>query len=328
MATREQQWLSARQGGREVLNPRQLRLLDTYYVREYARQFGSADFDVVVDFSGYAAFWTALFARGRPAGTRCAVYLHNDMDRELRSRHPQLAKVFEQYPLCDALVSVSDSLATVNRRRFADAPYQQADRFHSVDNCIDPGFIRTRAGQALPDGLAGWREGHVLLGTVGRLSPEKGHRRLLDAFARVRNSHPATKLVIVGEGPERPVLQQRIAELGLENDVMLTGALANPYPVMRELDLFVLSSHYEGQGIVLLEAMTLGKPVLSTDIPGPQSVLADGAGRLVPDSTDGLADGICALARPSRRGRRVGRGRLFATGAGPVRARRGGHRLT
>jgi len=299
VANREQLWLSTRQASREVLNARQLRLLDVYYQREYARQFGSADFDVVVDFSGYAAFWTALFARGRPPGTRCVAYLHNDMEQEHRSRHPQLAKVFEQYPLCDALISVSDSLDAVNRRRFAGVPGQHADRFHSVDNCIDPGFIRRRAEHALPPGLARWREGHVLLGTVGRLSPEKGHRRLLEAFAQVRSRHPRARLVIVGEGPERAVLQQRIAELGLEDDVLLTGALANPYPVMRELDLFVLSSHYEGQGIVLLEALTLGRPVLSTDIPGPQSVLADGAGRLVPDSTGGLAAGMCDwLAHP------------------------------
>ncbi|KRG87913.1 hypothetical protein ABB34_02805 [Stenotrophomonas daejeonensis] len=301
VANREQQWLNTRQGSREVLNARQQQLLDTYYLREYARQFGSAHFDVVVDFSGYAGFWTALFARGRPAGTRCAVYLHNDMDQEQRSRHPQLSKVFEHYPLCDALVSVSDSLNAVNRRRFGDVPGQRPECFHSVDNCIDPGFIQRRAGQELPEGFARWREGHVLLGTVGRLSPEKGHQRLLDAFAQVRRRHPSTRLVIVGEGPERPMLQQRIAELGLEDDVLLTGALANPYPVMRELDLFVLSSHYEGQGIVLLEALTLGRPVLSTDIPGPQSVLADGVGQLVPDSTEGLVDGICHwLQRPER----------------------------
>lgn len=302
VANREQLWLSARQGSREVLNARQMRLLETYYVREYARQFGSADFDVVVDFSGYAAFWTALFARGRPAGTRCAVYLHNDMEQEHRSRHPQLAKVFEQYPLCDALISVSDSLDAVNRRRFAQAPGQHADRFHSVENCIDPGFIRRRAGHGFSPAFADWRQGHVLLGTVGRLSPEKGHRRLLDAFAQVRRRHPRARLVIVGEGPERPVLQQRIAELGLEDDVLLTGALANPYPVMRELDLFVLSSHYEGQGIVLLEALTLGRAVLSTDIPGPQSVLADGSGQLVPDSTEGLAEGMCAWLEHPRAG--------------------------
>lgn len=293
VANCEQQWLNTRQGSREVLNARQKQLLDTYYVREYARQFGSARFDVVVDFSGYAGFWTALFARGRPAGTRCAVYLHNDMDQEQRSRHPQLAKVFEHYPLCDALISVSGSLNAVNRQRFGSMPGQRPECFHSVDNCIDPDFIRRRAEQELPEDFARWREGHVLLGTVGRLSPEKGHLRLLDAFARVRRKHASTRLVIVGEGPERPVLQQHIAELGLEADVLLTGALANPYPVMRELDLFVLSSHYEGQGIVLLEALTLGRPVLSTDIPGPQSVLADGVGQLVPDSVEGLVDGIC-----------------------------------
>ncbi len=294
VANREQAWLSTRQGSREVLNPRQMALLQTYYVREYARQFGSADFDAVVDFSGYAAFWTALFARGRPPGTRCVAYLHNDMEQEFRSRHPQLAKVFEQYPLCDALISVSDSLDAVNRRRFGPVPGQQADRFHSVDNCIDPAFIRRHAREPLPAGLADWRDGHVLLGTVGRLSPEKGHRRLLDAFAQVRRRHPRVRLVIVGEGPERPLLQQRITELGLEHDVLLTGALANPYPVMRALDLFVLSSHYEGQGIVLLEALTLGRPVLSTDIPGPRSVLGGGCGALVPDSTEGLAQGMGA----------------------------------
>jgi len=115
----------------------------------------------------------------------------------------------------------------------------------------------------------------------------------------VRRRHPRVRLVIVGEGPERPLLQQRIAELGLEHDVLLTGALANPYPVMRALDLFVLSSHYEGQGIVLLEALTLGRPVLSTDIPGPRSVLGGGCGALVPDSTEGLAEGMGAwLERP------------------------------
>lgn len=302
VGTREQGWLNARQGGREVLNPRQLSLLETYYRREFSRQFGSARFDAVVDFSGYAPFWASLFARGRPGSARCVAYLHNDMELERNHRHPQLAKVFEQYPLCDALVSVSESIAEVNRQQFGGRPDQHPDRFHSVDNCIAPAAIREGARQPLPEGLEAWREDHVLLGTVGRLSPEKGHRRLLEAFAIVHRDHPRVKLVIVGDGPERPALQNLVIQLGLQEHVTLTGALANPYPVMKALDLFVLSSLYEGQGIVLLEALALGRPVLSTDIPGPRSVLADGSGRLVPDSTEGLVQGITDWLASPRQG--------------------------
>ncbi|MDR6673063.1 CDP-glycerol glycerophosphotransferase family protein [Xanthomonas sp. 1678] len=288
----EDQWLHQRLGMPDTLAERAQRQLDRILAREYRRQFGSARIDAAIDFAGYTAFWTGLFARGRPHGVRALTYLHNDMRQEAATRHPQLARVFRQYRYCDALVSVSQSLHEVNASTLADCVEHDAQRFRVAENCIDPDFIRANAQAPVPEALLAWRRGHVLIGSVGRLSPEKGHARLLDAFAALRGQFPQALLVIAGEGAEKPALLEQIARLGLSDTVRLLGALENPYPLMRELDLFVLPSLYEGQAIVLLEALTLGTPVLSTDIPGPHSVLAGDRQRLVDNSTQGLFEGM------------------------------------
>jgi CDP-glycerol glycerophosphotransferase len=156
--------------------------------------------------------------------------------------------------------------------------------------------ILESAGEAIGDELRSrLQNGVFVFGTVGRLSPEKGHERLIRAFAEVHKANPKSQLVIVGEGPERPRLEALVHTLGLERSVVLTGLLLNPYPVMRAFDCFVLSSIYEGQGIVVIEALTLGIPAVSTDIPGPRSLLENGVGLLVEDSVEGLAHGMTTV---------------------------------
>ncbi len=94
------------------------------------------------------------------------------------------------------------------------------------------------------------------------------------------------KLVIFGDGPERPALESLINELGLEGRVIMPGFIANPYKFIRAADLFVLSSCYEGLPNALIEALAVGCPVVSTACrSGPKEVLLDGAGgELVPVS--------------------------------------------
>ena len=119
--------------------------------------------------------------------------------------------------------------------------------------------------------------------SAGRLAPEKNHETLLAAFAQVVRSRPA-RLVIIGEGPERAPLLARAKELDVVQFVDFPGFQPNPYPFMKNADLFVLSSIYEGLPLVLIEALACGTPVVSTDCPsGPREVLEDGKwGRLVP----------------------------------------------
>src|SRR5690606_32072667 len=89
--------------------------------------------------------------------------------------------------------------------------------------------------------------GDFVFFTMGRLSPEKGHERLLRAFAEARKSYPRAMLYIAGEGPLAPQLVALRKELGLESSVELLGHISNPFPLLRRCDCFVLPSDHEGQ---------------------------------------------------------------------------------
>lgn len=118
---------------------------------------------------------------------------------------------------------------------------------------------------------------------VGSLRQLKDYPTLIRGFSYVRRARPA-RLIILGEGPERTNLQALINNSGLQDDVDLHGFVTNPYAYMKRASVFVLSSAWEGFGNVLVEAMALGTPVVSSDCPsGPAEILRHGKwGRLVP----------------------------------------------
>ena len=123
----------------------------------------------------------------------------------------------------------------------------------------------------------------VILG-VGRLTRQKDFPTLLRAFARVRRELPA-RLVILGEGEDRPKLEKLAGELGVTKAVDMPGFVDNPYKYMARADLFVLSSRYEGMPNVLVEALAVGTPAVATDCPsGPREILPKEA--LVPVGDD------------------------------------------
>lgn len=127
---------------------------------------------------------------------------------------------------------------------------------------------------------------------VGRLSPEKNHERLVKAFARVHHDHPQTRLVIIGGGPLEDKLNALVRRLGLDDAVVIAGAQPNPWAIMSHCDVFVLSSDYEGQPMVILEARTLGLPVVSTAFASVASALAPGEGLVVDRNVKALAAGM------------------------------------
>jgi glycosyltransferase involved in cell wall biosynthesis len=118
---------------------------------------------------------------------------------------------------------------------------------------------------------------------VGRLTKQKDFPTLMRAFAQVRQARPA-RLLILGEGPDRPALEALANQLGLGDDVALPGFVENPYAYMSRASLYVLSSRWEGLPTVLIEALYCGPPIVATDCPsGPREILAGGRhGSLVP----------------------------------------------
>jgi glycosyltransferase involved in cell wall biosynthesis len=136
--------------------------------------------------------------------------------------------------------------------------------------------------------------------TIGRLSKEKGHKYLIDAFSKVIREIPNSRLFIIGEGPLRAKLIKSIKDNMLENKVILLGIKKNPYKYISKANVFVLSSLHEGLPTVLIEALVCNMPVISTNCEtGPTEILDDGKyGFLtnVADSDD-LAEKMILLAK-------------------------------
>lgn len=136
-------------------------------------------------------------------------------------------------------------------------------------------------GIPLPDGTR-------VIVSVGGLRPVKGYEDLLEAFHGIAVHREDVRLLIVGEGPERNRLEDRIRALGIGNRVFLTGYRSDVPKVLRASNCFVSSSHSEGQSNAILEAMAHGLPVVATAVGGTPDLIHDGTnGILVPPGSPG-----------------------------------------
>jgi glycosyltransferase involved in cell wall biosynthesis len=197
------------------------------------------------------------------------------------------------YPKADAVVALSHG---VGRELIQDYRLDPA-RVVTIHNPVDVAGWRQRAEGARktrpPWGDFGG-DGPVLVAT-GRLIRQKGFDLLLRALAKCEGAGRAARLVIVGEGPVRPVLNAIAAELGIANRVLMPGFIADSAAWYAHGDLFVLPSRWEGFGHVIIEAMACGLPVVAFNCPyGPVDILGDGQGGILvqPEDVGALAKAI------------------------------------
>ena len=157
------------------------------------------------------------------------------------------------------------------------------NRIHIIHNAIDP------AEHCVDGSGSRWRQRwgisaeEVVLGIVGRLSPEKGQQIFLEAFQGVVAQAPNRRAVLVGDGPEKERLVQQVSRLGLANHVLFTGHDPHIEELYPALDLVVIPSLSEGLPNVLLEALLYGKPIVAAEVGGiPEILKPAAAGWLVP----------------------------------------------
>jgi glycosyltransferase involved in cell wall biosynthesis len=217
----------------------------------------------------------------------CRLFLsvHNSLSKgfdELGTvkRRLRILGMRASYPMADAVVCVSAGVAD-DLARYVNLPERKVQVIHNP-------VLSPRQLGAIPQAPSHpWFEAGqppVILG-AGRLTRQKDFSSLIRAFALVAADHDC-RLMILGEGRERLVLERLASELRLSDRIALPGFVADPRGFMAGASLFVLSSAWEGFGMVLVEAMAAGTPVVSTDCPsGPREILLDGAlGPLVPVS--------------------------------------------
>ncbi len=152
------------------------------------------------------------------------------------------------------------------------------------------------------DGL-GLPQRHRIVGTVGAIVEQKGHRSLVEAAPLVIDQMPHTTFLIVGSGPLREKLEERVGQLGLGRRFRFLGHREDVPRILGALDLFVMPSLWEGMPYALVEAMAVGVPVVGSDIPGIADIVQPNqTGRLSPPGDpDALAETICTALREEGR---------------------------
>lgn len=193
------------------------------------------------------------------------------------------------YKSCSRVVGVSQGVAD----SLIAVAGLEPERIQVIHNPVRP-FLAETIPEMDRVVLSNWLRGSPRLIAVGTLKRQKRFDLLIKAFAQVREHHDA-QLLVLGEGSLRPELERLAVELGVDRAVTMPGFRDNPGAFLQHADIFALSSDWEGFGNVIVEAMSLGVPVVTTDcLSGPREILADGRfGILVkPGDWVALANGI------------------------------------
>lgn len=234
-------------------------------------------------------FWAALLAPHR-----CIGWLHKDLQGYYTHKSPFFQRIYTYIFAWCARRSACIVCASRGVQLSAQQLFPELrEKFIHIPNPIDLQDIRTKAQAALPAVLHATFQ-HAVVLSAGRLVRQKAYQNLITAHALLRQRGYTHHLCILGEGPERASLEALCRTLGVADSVLLPGFLS-PYAPMRHAKVFALSSDFEGLSLVILEALALGLPVVSTDCPsGPREVLQDGAcGSLVPTGNpQKLADAL------------------------------------
>jgi len=266
--------------------------------REGQRFFGEAIFDQVIHFTGYESWVTGMLQRLPAEST---IFVHNDKVAEFELRRLDHRQTFhDAFKNFNHVAIVSEAMrkptVQIGGREDNIVLVENAHNAQRVlglskeDINFDPDTESTVSKDALEKFLA---SDALKIINIARFSPEKGQRRLMDAFDTfVQRGQDAYLILIGGYGETYADLKNYARNLGCADRIVILKSLSNPYSILTQCNVFVLSSQYEGLGLVLLEAATLGIPSISTDIPGAADFMRQHGGWVVPNSREGLLQGL------------------------------------
>lgn len=233
---------------------RERSIIFKYVLKDYKNI--EKEFDVAVAYAGPMDF-ISYFVINKIKARRKIQWIHFDVTK-IGFNHKFAAKIYKNF---DKIFVVSEE----GKNKLVKMLPSLQKKTEVFENYLSPENVRKMAdnGEGFGDNFDG-----VRILTVGRLSKEKGQDIAISALAKLKQIGYNVRWYCIGEGNERKYYEKQIREYGLRKDFVLLGSIPNPYPFMKQCDLYVQTSRHEGYCITLAEARCLLKPIITTNFTG------------------------------------------------------------
>lgn len=200
----------------------------------------------------------------------------------------------------DRIFTVSDEV----KKHFLNVYPKYQDKVKVFHNIINQDEIRRKA--EAETGFEDHFDGVRLL-TVGRLTYQKAYDIAIDAMKLIKDRGYKVRWYILGEGSERPALEKKVKELGLEKEFLMPGAVSNPFPYYKQADIYVHATRFEGKSIAIQEAQTLGCAIIASDCNGNrEQIVQEKDGLLCQLNPESIAEAVISLVEDRDKRIRLG----------------------
>lgn len=223
--------------------------------------------------------------------TKLVSWLHIDLKNfGIEKIYRSLTEMKQCYSKFDRVVAVSNrALESFFEQCALDRQYGEV-----IHNVVNTDLVVTNGKQQLSNPILS--DECINICSVGRLTRQKGYKRLLKALSKIVTAYPKTHLYLIGTGELKEELQNQVDSLKLNSHVSFLGFQQNPHQFVSKCDLFVCSSYEEGYSTAVTESIILGTPVLTTACAGMDEILDNGqTGMIVENSTEGIYQGLFDL---------------------------------
>lgn len=250
------------------------------------KKFITEEYDTIISF--LEGFPSRIVSGCTNPNTKLISWIHLELYEDtIGYEFRNKAEALKIYNKFDQIVCVAESV----KKHFIDVTHLKDDKLKVIYNPLNIDEI-----EDLANSKAISKSSHIKLVTAGRLNPQKGYDRLLRIIKKLKDDQFDFHFQILGIGPMEQELKQFIADNNLGENVELLGFQTNPYPYIKNADLFVCSSNKEGYSTVVTESVLLETPVITTDCSGMDEILDNGkAGIIVENDEEALYKGLKQL---------------------------------
>lgn len=238
------------------------------------------EYDVAI---AYMHSLPSYYVIDKVCAKRKILWVHNDYSKLIQGKEFD----YKYFDRADLIATVSQQCVCELKKAFPD----MADKFTCIYNLNPENKIRQKADAFYPDEYKD--EEKLKLVSIGRLNRQKGFDFAVDAAGILKKNGIPFDWFIIGVGELKSTLCQQIESVGVENEVHLLGERENPYPYIKNADIVVQTSRFEGKSIVLDEAKILHKPIITTDYVSVRDQIEDGnTGMIIPMDPRVIAETI------------------------------------